>query len=174
MSEAAKDSAVKDSAVLAYADSLGQNQPPEEESEATEAWVSFRLSSNAFAFPVETVQEVLRVGSITRVPQAAPGVRGVTNMRGRVLPVLDLAARLDLKAREIDERSRILVVPGASGPVGLLVDQVEQMLSLAPSTFQEPPDRLDAIAHFALGVVTMEEDLLVLLDLGPVLDFDKN
>jgi purine-binding chemotaxis protein CheW len=161
--------AASENPILAYADGLARDEGPEEEAEETQAWVSFRLEEGYYALPVGAVQEVLRVGIITRVPQTAPSVRGVTNMRGRVLPVLDLGVRLGFEARVADERSRILVVPGGSGPVGLLVGQVRQMLTLSPSTFQEPPDRLEAVARFCRGVVPLEGDLLVLLELEPLL-----
>lgn len=140
-----------------------------EQAVATEPWVRFRLGEGAYALAVHNVQEVVRVGSVTRVPHTAAAVRGVTNLRGRVLPVIDLGVRLGLGARTVGDLSRILVVIGATGPVGLLVDRVEEMTTIVPGSVQDVPDRLESVAPFARGVVPREDALLVLLELEPIL-----
>ncbi|MCB1035422.1 MAG: chemotaxis protein CheW [Acidobacteria bacterium] len=154
-----------------YLESLAQEEIEEihEPEERPELWVSFGLGGGVFGLPVHQVREVLRVGVITRVPRAPDSVRGVTNMRGRVLAILDLRVRMGLPRCEINDSSRILVAQGPSGPVGLLVDQVEQMEQVLPSAVQEPPDRLAAVSAFSRGVFPRDGSLMVLLELGSLL-----
>lgn len=164
--------ALKESLTLReYLDTLAQDDleaAPEPE-EKSQRWVSFILGEERFGLSVDKVREVLRVGTITHVPRAPKALRGVTNLRGRVLAVVDLRVRLGMEKADIAETSRVLVAVGPSGPVGLLVDQVEQMEQILPSTVQEPPDRLATVASFSPGVVSKDDKLLVLLDLEPLL-----
>ncbi len=84
--------------VYAFADDIGERSPEvatdSEQIEELETWITFRLSKELFALPVAVIQEILRVGTITRVPHAPFPVRGIINVRGQVLPVIDLRLRL--------------------------------------------------------------------------------
>ena len=82
-----------------FADTLGKSQTTEiskEEEAQLEIWVTFTLDNEIFSLPVSSIHEILRVSNITKVPHAPAPVRGVTNMRGRVLPVVDLRIRLGM------------------------------------------------------------------------------
>ncbi len=149
-----------------YADFLAGDagEAAKEKAEVAEAWVGFRLAEAAYALPVDAVREVLRVDTITAVPHTPSFVRGVANMRGRVLPVVDLRVRLGFDRTALAEASRILVVSEGSEPVGLLVDAVEQMLQIFPSRIREPPadtptDQLASI----VGMAGVADDVLLLL-----------
>lgn len=170
---AEKDADVTEAMTLReYLDSLAEEDledisAPEEQ---PELWVSFSVGGATFGLPVDQVREVLRVGAITRVPRAPEALRGVTNLRGRVLAVVDLRVRMGMEKAEVAESSRILVAQGSGGPVGLLVDAVNQMDQILPSGVQEPPDRLADLASLSRGVVSRDEGLVVLLDLGALLE----
>ncbi|MDY7096445.1 MAG: chemotaxis protein CheW, partial [Acidobacteriota bacterium] len=139
--------------------------------EAREPWVCFDIADRRYGLPVQVVQEVLRVDSITRVPHAPQGIRGVTNMRGRVLPVVDLRLRLGFPEQQVAGASRILVALAAAGPVGLLVDAVEQMLAIAASEHQEPPAEMrQEEQSAALAMVDPGDQPLLLLDLERLLE----
>ncbi len=126
--------------LFAFADLLEQAGGAEEtQREEPETWVTFTLGSEVYGMPVTHVQEILRVATITRVPRAPRPVRGITNLRGRVLVVLDTRVRLGLKRAEADERSRILVVQSRGRQIGLLVDAVQQVVRLYRSRVQPPP-----------------------------------
>src|ERR1700720_4097788 len=86
--------------------------------------VILRVQGGDYAVPIHRVQEIVRVPEITRVPHAQAGVEGVINLRGRVLPVVDLAARLALGTTERARSARVVVVDGGSESIGLLVDGV--------------------------------------------------
>lgn len=142
----------------------------EQAPEAPETWVTVGLGSEIYAIPVETVEEVLRVSTITRLPYAPQAVRGITHHRGRVLTVLDLRVRLGLPEMEITPHSRIAVVASRGRSIGLLVDVAFQVAKLLPSSVQPPPaDVMTERSRFLVGVYRSELGLLILLDVDRVL-----
>jgi purine-binding chemotaxis protein CheW len=167
MSEAAGTNAV-----YAFADSLAGDETGENvlAEEQTVPWVAFDLAGESYALPIATVQEIIRVAEITRVPDAPAVVRGVVNLRGRVLPVVDLRLRLGLPAIEVDTTRRILVLPARGRLIGVLVDAVSAIERVRPSTVQPVPrDVLSERSDYFLGVARQAERLLILLDAERVL-----
>jgi purine-binding chemotaxis protein CheW len=161
-----------DDRVLLFADSL-QDQRVEatEERHEWENWVTCRVDREAFALPVEHVQEILRVPALTRVPHAPFPVRGVTNLRGYVLPVVDLRLRLGLPAVELGDRARIMVVQSRGRLIGLLVDAVEQVTPIDRLAVEPPPeDVMTEQSFYLLGVYhASEQQMIILLDADRVL-----
>jgi purine-binding chemotaxis protein CheW len=158
--------------VYAFVDRLqSRSRPaPEEPREEPEIWVSFELAGEIYALPVGRVEEVLRISTITRVPHAPAPVRGITNLRGRVLAVVDLRVRLGLPPVAPGPLSRILVVSSRDRSIGLLVDSARQVVRVLPSAVQAPPaDVLTAHSDFLLGVFHLAEELVILLDVDQVL-----
>lgn len=158
--------------VYAFIDRL-QNRSgaePEAPREEPEIWVSFELAGEVYALPVTRVEEVLRIGAITRVPHAPAPVRGITNLRGRVLAVVDLRVRLGLPPVEPGPQSRILVVSSRDRSIGLLVDAARQVVRILPSAVQAAPaDVLTEQSDFLIGVYHHAEELVILLDVDQVL-----
>ncbi len=153
--------------IYTFTDSL-KKSVREEDTHAREArmetWVTFSLSGESFGLPVSYVQEILRVATITRVPHAPQAVRGVTNMRGRVLPVVDLRVRLGLPEAEITVHNRILVAATRGRLIGLLVDAVQQVTRIDIEAVQPPPpDVITAQSDYIKGVYNLQDDLIILL-----------
>lgn len=141
--------------------------------EAPETWVTVGIGAELYAVPVEAIEEVLRVTTITRLPYAPHSVRGVTHHRGRVLTVLDLRVRLGQPEIEITPLSRIAVVASRGRSIGLLVDSAFQVVKVLPSAVQAPPaDVMTERSYFIVGVVRSEMGLLILLDVDRVLLLD--
>jgi len=135
-----------------------------------ETWVTFVLAGESYALPVSHVLEILRVAGITRVPHAPRVIRGVTNMRGKVLPVVDLRARLGIEPAEVMVQSRILVVSSRGRLFGLLADAVQQVERVDLETVQPPPpDVMTAQSDYLIGVCQIGPRLVVLLDVARVL-----
>jgi purine-binding chemotaxis protein CheW len=160
--------------LFAFADSLEKQNAERESEEKTETkletWVTFLLDSEDFGLPVSHVLEILRVSGITRVPHAPHPVRGVTNLRGRVLPVVDLRVRLGLQEKDLDVRSRILVVSSAGRLMGLLVDAVYQVVRIDRNNIQPPPpDIMTEQSDYILGVYHLQARIAILLDVDRVL-----
>lgn len=135
-----------------------------------ETCLKFSLGGETFAMPVEPVQQIVRISSITRVPHAPRPIRGVTNLRGRVIPVIDLRVRVGLPAAEIDRSSRIIAVGSRGRVIGLLVDAVHQVMHIDLNQIQRPPeDVLTLQSDYIAGVYHLGESLILLLDVDRAL-----
>lgn len=132
--------------------------------------LTFTLDREEFGIPVTQVREVIRVSEITRVPQAPPHVRGVANLRGRVLAVVELRSRLGLGPAELTPRSRVVVVEVRGRVLGLLVDAVSQVTKVPESSVVPAPDEVvSADAAYLTGVARWQSRLIILLDLEKAL-----
>jgi purine-binding chemotaxis protein CheW len=151
----------------------GSDQP-EAAREEPETWVTVEVAGEIYALPVASVEEVLRVSGITRLPYAPAPVRGITQQRGRVLTVVDLRVRLGFEPAPLDARSRICIVSSRGRSLGLLVDAARHVVKLLPSGKQPPPpDVMTARSAFILGVYRLEDALAILLDVDRVLLLDE-
>jgi len=116
------------------------------------------------------VREIMRMQNITKVPGAISYVEGVINLRGKVLPVLDLRKRLGLKVAEQTEESRIVIVDIADGEVGVIVDAVTEVLRVSNAAIDLPPCM---VAHgnsdYLRGIAKLTDRLIILLDLNKLL-----
>ncbi len=151
---------------------MASREVEEEEVERElETWVTCHVEREIFALPVRQIQEILRVDKLTRVPHAPFPVRGVTNMRGHVLPVVDLRRRLGLEEVEIGRASRILVIDSKGRLVGLMVDAVQEVTEIDRLRVEEPPDDvMTDQSYYIQGVYHRGEDLFILLDADRVLE----
>lgn len=143
--------------------------PAQEQREATEAsehLATFVLEKEEYGVDVRQVQEIRRVSEITAVPRAPEFVRGVINLRGRILPVLDLKRKLALGEVEIDRVARIVVVRVQDRVLGLLVDGASQVLKVPVSRIEPPPDEVvERGGDYIRGVAKLEDRLIILIDL---------
>lgn len=159
--------------IYAFADRLKESQKKDEAGKVEdkfETWVTFALNTESFGLPVSNVQEILRVSTITKVPHAPEPVRGITNMRGRVLPVVDLRVRLGIKEAEISDSSRILVVESWGRLIGLLVDSVQQVVRLSRNGVKSlPPDVMTVQSDYVLGIYHLQDSLVILLNVDRLL-----
>jgi purine-binding chemotaxis protein CheW len=123
----------------------------------------FTLHGRELALPVEEVIEVLRMVAVTALPEAPCWVAGVINLRGRIIPVIDLRARLGMPPREPALSTPIIVVGRREAAAGLLADGAVEVLTL-PSEAVEPPDRLPAPAPAVTGMARQGDRLILVLD----------
>jgi len=131
--------------------------------------VTFNLGE-LFGVPISQVQEIVRVVSITTVPNSPAYMEGVINLRGRVLPVLNLRKKLKLAESGISRDSRIVVTEVGSKVIGLLVDAVSHVIKV-PSNFVEtaPEEVLEVDTDYITGVGKVNDKLIILLDLEKLL-----
>jgi purine-binding chemotaxis protein CheW len=156
-----------------FADSLRHGEEEQEKPEEPEVWLVFRLGGKSFGLPVADIQEVMRVGPITRVPEAPFAVAGVTDLRGRVIPIVDLGARLELDVVEVDEQSRIVVLDAEGRLIGLLVDAVDRMARILPSQKEDPDPEADEGPAAVAALYSWENEKLMLLDVEELLSIDE-
>lgn len=133
--------------------------------------VTFHVGKEEFGVDILDVREINRLMDITRVPHAPEFVEGVINLRGQVIPVVDLRRRFRLAAAERDKNNRIVVVELTGKVVGFLVDSVSEVLRVPSSLVEPPPAIAGGIdSDYIRGVVKLEDRLLVLLDLQRLLN----
>jgi purine-binding chemotaxis protein CheW len=139
--------------------------------EATEHLATFFLDAEEYGVDVRLVQEIIRVSEITQVPRSPGFVKGVINLRGRIVPVVDLKRKLGLG--EVDDRtrqSRIVVARLKDRLVGLLVDGAHEVLKVPVSTIEPAPEEVVAKgADYIRGVAKLDQRLIILMDLHKVL-----
>jgi purine-binding chemotaxis protein CheW len=138
--------------------------------EATEHLATFFLDREEYGVDVRQVQEIRRMSEITSVPRAPEFVRGVINLRGRILPVLDLKRKLGLGEVEAGRATRIVVVRVGERLLGLLVDGASQVLKVAVSRIEPPPEEvLERGGDYIRGVAKLDDRLIILVDLERLL-----
>ena len=141
--------------------------------EATEHLATFFLAREEYGVDVRLVQEIIRVAEITPVPRAPASMKGVINLRGRIIPVVDLKRKLGLGEVTPDRRARIVVVKLRERLVGLLVDAASQVLKVPVSAIDPAPDAVVEIdADFIRGVAKLPDRLIILMDLHKILSLE--
>jgi purine-binding chemotaxis protein CheW len=141
--------------------------------EATEHLVTFLLGSEEYGVDVRAVQEIIRVTEITQVPRAPSFIKGVINLRGRIIPVVDLKRKLNLGEVAASRQARIVVAKLRERLIGLLVDGASQVLRVPVSSIEAAPDEVVEVnAHYLRGVAKLESRLVILLDLQAVLSLE--
>ena len=144
-------------------------QPPQKQDTSDLELLSFRVGEHEYSVDIMSVREIRGWTRATPLPHSAPFMRGVINLRGAVLPIVDLACRLDLGPTETTERNVIIVVQVRGRSIGLLVDAVSDILSIPRSELQAPPDMLsDASNCFVRSLTVVEGRMLRILDLAAV------
>jgi purine-binding chemotaxis protein CheW len=156
--------------LLGFADALPAASPDASAPAAMLHLLTFTLDREEFGIPVTQVREVIRVNGITRVPQVPPHVRGVTNLRGRILAVVEIRTRLGLTEAVITPSSRVVVVEVRGRVLGLLVDRASQVTKVPVESVAPPPEEVvSAETDFLTGVARWDSRLIMLLDLEKVL-----
>lgn len=128
--------------------------------------VSFVVGNEEFAVPILAVQEINRMMQITAVPQSPPFVEGVINLRGKIIPVIDLRKRFGMPPAEDTSDARIIVVEVAQRVIGFTVDRVNEVLRIAADIVDPAPQMVVGVdSEFIQGVGKLADRLLILLSL---------
>ncbi len=137
-------------------------------------YLTFQLANEEFGIGVLKVREIMGIQEITAVPQTPAHVKGVINLRGKVIPVVDLRLKFGMSTAEYTQRTCIIVtqVHGESGSIlmGIIVDGVSEVLNLASSEIEDTPDFGEEIAgRYLLGMAKVKGRVKILLDIDKVL-----
>lgn len=132
--------------------------------------VVFRLGSESYGINIFLVNEIIRLREITPIPKAEAYIRGLVNLRGKTIPVVDLRVRFYLPCAEDTDSSRIIVVESEQGNVGIVVDEVTEVITVQPEQVDEtPPLVAEVTAAFVRGVAKQDDHLITLLNLEKAL-----
>lgn len=132
--------------------------------------VGFRIGRETFGLPISIVREIVRVPEITSVPNAPDYIEGVINLRGRIIPIVDLRKRFGEKSFERNKKNRIVVVELESRAIGLIVNSASEVLRIPPSEIEEPHNVFkEGELNYITGVGKLNGRLVILLDLNKIL-----
>ncbi len=128
--------------------------------------VGFRVGRETFGLPIALVQEIVRPPEITNVPHAPAHVEGVMNLRGRIVPVIDLRRRFGSTLIANSRKNRVLVVELEGRAVGLIVDSASEVFKISDTQIEPPPNVFaDAATNYVTGVAKHQGRLIILVDL---------
>jgi purine-binding chemotaxis protein CheW len=132
--------------------------------------VIFEIGNEHFGIDIAAVEGIVKIQEITKVPQAAEYVEGITNLRGSVLPVIDLEKRFGIPPHERTRETRIVVVNMDSVKIGMIVAAVSEVLTIDDSVIEPAPAIVTTInSRFITGIARIDTRLVILLDLNLVL-----
>ena len=141
-------------------------------------YLTFRLDIEEFGLEILKVQEIIKMMDITRVPRTPSFVRGVINLRGKVIPVVDLRLKFDMETRESTDKTCIIVVSvkrsNGSVIMGIIVDEVSEVMDVAGESIEPPPQFGGAVdTAFILGMGKVGERVVTLMDVDKVLSGEE-
>lgn len=131
--------------------------------------VSFRLGQEEFGIDILKVQEINRMVEITHVPQAPSYCEGVINLRGKVIPVIDLRSKFGMAIKDRDKETRIAVCDVEDMQIGMIVDSVQEVLRIPGSSVEACPEIATSVGQdYVKGVAKLEDRLLLFLDISKI------
>jgi len=136
----------------------------------TNKYVVFKLENEEYGIDILRVKEIKEMIRITRVPKAPSFVKGVINLRGEVIPVIDLRKKFNLQQSSDTEATRIIIVLVDEITVGLIIDSSSEVLEIEKDRIEEPPATIASIDHsFIYGIGKIDERLIILLDVSKII-----
>ncbi len=136
--------------------------------------VGFRLADEEYGVDIMRVQEIILVGQITSMPEVPDFICGLINLRGNVIPIVDLRKRFGLRITENNEQTRIVVINVGERTVGIVVDEVNEVLRINPDQIEPAPASVSGVNHtFIRGLVKLDGKLLILLNIEDILAQDE-
>ncbi len=123
----------------------------------SDRYLLFKIESTTYGLPLALALEILTIQAITRLPCVAPYIKGIVNLRGKVIPVLDIRAKLGLPEREYDDKTCIIVVDIHEMHIGLIVDAVSEVVTVPMDSIIPPPSNsasfVSSVSELETGVV---------------------
>jgi len=136
--------------------------------------VVFKLADEHYGVNIAAVEGIIKMQAITSVPHAPSFVEGITNLRGTVLPVMDMRKRFGLELRDENRDTRIIVVEMDGVTVGMVVDAVNEVLRVPDENIEPPSPMVTTVdSSFITGIAKVDERLIILLDLAKVLTIQE-
>lgn len=129
-----------------------------------------QLADEEFGIEISKVKEIIRIPDITKIPQAPHYIEGIINLRGSIIPVINLASKFGLSIEKTEERARIMIVELETITAGMIVDAVTEVMRLAISDIDPAPDIIasNISEKYIQGVGKLDSRLLILLDIDRV------
>ncbi|RED58010.1 chemotaxis protein CheW [Cohnella lupini] len=150
----------------------GLNRPEEygEEDAQKDKFLTFSLGNELYGIEIKHVTEIIGIQSITEVPELPEHIRGIINLRGKIVPVMDVRLRFKKTFREYNDRTCIVVVDIQEISVGLIVDSVSEVLSIPATEIVPPPETGNGVNRYIAGIGKSGTSVILLLDCDRLLN----
>ena len=145
----------------------------DDEDTQKDKYLTFRIASEDYGIAIANVTEIIGIQSITEIPEMADYIKGVINLRGKVIPVMDVRLRFKLPAREYDERTCIVVVEIDGTSVGLVVDTVNEVADIPEEQVEPAPKSKREGGSYIQGIGKIGQEVKILLDINRILYEDE-
>ena len=140
----------------------------------TSQFVGFQIADQQYAFRIEQIQEIVILDQVTPTPQVADHVEGVSNLRGAIIPIINLRKLLGLEPKTVDAETRTIVVNVGERTTGCTVDMVSQVIRISEDRIQPAPETVTADgADYISGFAQLDDQLIVLLDIDKLLTSER-
>lgn len=155
-------------------DSDTANSASIREAQNTLQFVGFQIEDQQYAFRIEQIQEIVILTQVTQTPQVSECVEGVSNLRGAIIPIINLRKLLGLEAKPVDSETRTIVVNVGERTMGCTVDMVSQVIRVPADDIKPAPETVTADgASYVSGFVKRDDGLVILLDINELLSPDR-
>ena len=144
------------------------------EKKNTSQFVGFHIDRQQYAFPIEEIQEIVIPTQVTQTPEVADYVEGVSNLRGAIIPIINLRKLFVMDPKPVDADTRTIVVNVGERTMGCTVDMVSQVIRIPDDSIQPVPEAVTTDgASYVSGFVKLDDGLLILLDINELLDPER-
>lgn len=137
--------------------------------DGTSQFLTFAVNDQDFGIEILRVQEIKNFTRVTPIPNMPACVKGVMNLRGTVVPIVDLRSKFNMPSAEYDQFTVIIVVNVSGRVMGLVVDAVSDVLDISPDAIEGPPNLGEADTSFIMGLAKAEDQIVTLLDIEQLL-----
>ncbi len=146
----------------------------DDEDTLKDKFLTFRLKEEDYGIAIKYVTEIIGIQKITLVPEMPSHIKGVINLRGKIIPVIDMRIRFRFEPKDYEERTCIIVVDMGGAAIGLVVDEVLEVLSIAEENIQLTRNfNRSANNQYIYGIGKIEENVKILLDVEKILSEDE-
>lgn len=148
----------------------------EDESYQENKYLLFNIGNEMYGINIMIVTDIIELQKITEVPDMPDYIKGVINLRGKVIPVMDLRLRFGMEARPYDDRTCIIIVNVESNSIGFIVDTVSEVKDILENDIDPPPNfkKDNARDRYISGLGKVDEEVKILLDVKKILEQDSN
>lgn len=137
-------------------------------------YLTFSVDKEIFGLDIKHVDDIIGIQDITQVPEQPDYIKGVINLRGKIIPTMDIRVRFKKEDREYDDRTCIVVLNMLNTSVGVIVDRVVEVLDINEDQIAEPPRFTDEYqSHYISGIGKINNEIAMLLDCNKLLDYDQ-
>jgi len=156
---------------MAAQPSIGTASSSARQNKNSSQFVGFQIADQEYAFPIEQIREIVVLDKVTRTPQVPDYCEGVSNLRGSIIPIINVRKLFGLDPTPVDGETRIIVVQVGDKVMGCTVDTVSQVIRIPEESIQPAPETVTAGgANYISGFARIEERLVILLNINELLD----